>query len=304
MIEVIIKHWDGGAFRGESILRGKAGERAELIQRVVQLVEEIAQEKQRGQIDPNVREDIAVAIFQRALGRKVKTIEPKMKDASRHTQQWLRLWRQTQRLLSIAAFFDPSQEEIRRELLIETTRDDVSYATLPHNHNLSRLRQRSLVWAKYCDTFGLAFEYERFDKFGHRGGRTDNRTRYTSFALQYLVTSEDILKSVSKELHSSETRRQTDIPEAVLQQWQTELTADYLKRLRLVVERHERKMQPFARTWLRNLKSFDTTASKAEFLELLWPLLIKDKLFNGIEYERSVEEIYGKLGKPDSRQRR
>ena len=294
-------YWDGSSQRGKFTLRGTAGGRKELIQRIVEQVESIAVKKPLTAVNSDIRESIAEGIYERYLSRQIRTLQTERQSSTHVTKRWLRFWEQAKRQLSVAAFFAPTNEKICRELLIETTRDDMSYSTLPNNHEFWRLWRRHQAWVRHCEIYGFHYQHQRVRTFKSRpGAMGDNRLFHTNLVLQCLDAIEDTLAIVDRELRpNSVSPKQTDAPDALLKQWRNELSQVYLIQLRSAAKNHSDKLRGFARARLDTLRHFDLASSKAEFLELLWPNLIKNPHYTAEHLDRRLKEIYTELGKPE-----
>ncbi len=303
-VEFTLWHWNGGSKRGKTTIRGTVGEKKELISQVVSQIESIANKKQLSDIDEQVREVIAKEIYARYLSQAMRTLQTELQSATHVTQRWLRYWEQAMRRLSAAAFFDPINEEICRELLIEKTRDDRQYATLPNHHHFWWLWHRDRAWARYCETYGFDFIPQRVRRFKQRpGAMSDNRVDDLNMGVRYVSTLEDVLDAVARELRPNRVQvKTTDVSEEILKQWHSELAQEYLTRLQRVLTKHPGHLEGFERPRLSMLRHFDDSESKARLLEMLWPGLIQDKLYTAEHFDRKLETIYADLGKPNQAQ--
>jgi hypothetical protein len=301
-IEFTLHYWDGGNKRAEESFQGTVGNRDELLRNIISHVESIAEKNHQRVFNHDVRKQIAELFYQRAVSRRFDTIQTEMRDASHVTASWMRLWRQTSRLLSTAVFFDPANEIICREFLVETTREDVSPDEMPETNTLNWLWQRHLAWSRHAGSFGLNHELIRNHTFRDRpGSLTDNRLFRGHFAMTYMYTTLDLLKYIQKELTAlgKHRDRSTDVPADVLKQWQVQLTGRYLSQLNDIAERDARMLK-FSVFWLlSDMHNLDSSQSKARLLEIAWPLAVKNEGFDGQRFRSDIQRIYADLGKPE-----
>src|SRR5690606_23434698 len=130
---------------------------------------------QTGEASAEVRRQIAERLRVEVSDLQEWVIQVDIGDFARPADEWLRRWRQCIRLLATGAFLDPTNENIRRELLVETTRVDLRFTTLPGNREFWRVWQCSDAWKAYCQQFGYDYLHVHTPKLKHRPGRADNR---------------------------------------------------------------------------------------------------------------------------------
>lgn len=304
-VSLNLSWWDGAANRGQTTVRGTVGDRESLLKDAIEEIERIGDQKQQGEIDDRVRTQIADAFYQRAISRQVDTLQAEQQNSSEVTERWLRLWRQTKRLLSVAAFFDPSSEKIRRELLIETTRDDLSYTTFAGNNELMRLVHRSRLWEERRTSFGLDFELQQSRKFPEiPGSMSDNRLFAGSGVVQYLDSLEDVLALIAFELTPyNANRRQTDVPTDLLERWRSELTQEYLERVRFTRRAHPKWFDTRVLFFVDAIQHLDSDIARAELLELIWPAVLENRSVHVGSVQLIVRRVYEKIDQPEEGER-
>jgi hypothetical protein len=298
-IQIDVEYWNGDKQRGTRKIVGTAGKKTALIDELIRHIEAIATEKQETSVDLQLRKTIASSFLKRAIDREPVTLEPKLKDVSHHTDEWIREWRQTQRVLSLAAFFDPTSELICREYLIEHTRDDVTHTSLSGNHEFWRTLELDESWGRYFENFG-DFDVQHIRVFDSRPGATaDNRIDQLSASLQYLEVKERVLEAIYREIHASRDDRETDVPHEVLNQWYAAHSKAYLARTHHIVENYPDRLIGNLTRRLESTKYLASFDDQASFYKMIWPAVVKDRDVAVDRHESKIRTAFLKVGKPD-----
>jgi len=300
-IEFQVEIWDGGTNRKKFTIQGKVGNRDSLIKQIVERIDKEVAKKQTAAVSSDVRQQIAKEMYSRAIAKQSQTLQAEMKSATHQTDAWLRLWRQVKRQLSVAVFFNPNDQKIHREFLIESTRDDVSYWTFYTRSKVLRLWERSRAWDRYCDAHGFDFSRVRYHTFKGRAGRmSDNRIGGPSDIWHWEKTAKQLLKEIQKEQKSISSNSKLG-QFGILGQWYEEAANEYLRRFRTALESEKKAWS--SSVALRDLKLFREPIKQAEFVRLVLPHLIESSNYQLSKYHRSqLSKIFSAINREDELQ--
>jgi len=309
-IEFSVSHWNGGDKHDQKTFRGTVGNRAELIAQIVAHVESITSDRRRTSIDDNARQQVARSFYERAMSRRIDTIQVDMRDASHATERWIRIWRQAKRLLSLAVFFDPTNEDIRREFLLENVRTDLPQNALPGVSELWKLRDQYAFWSQYAMSFDLNYELPRANVFKERpGSTTDNRLFYGHFAMARMEVTRKLLSGVATAIveavergddsDEQELEYRTDVPARVLRKWQAQLAPAFLSQLEVVAQHNVEALKHQAFWLIYRMDFLPTSESKAKMLKLVWPVAARNPKFDGQKFRKAIEQVYNDLRTPE-----
>ncbi|MDA3798440.1 MAG: hypothetical protein PF692_05090 [Kiritimatiellae bacterium] len=109
-------------------------------------------------VDTNVRRRMAHSM--RTYARKTQDLIINTEDLwNFQSATWLQRWKNAVDLLAVASFVDPTNEELRFELLFEYSRVDIlsSYSTRDY-WTFSWLLEKAQLWSEFCDEFGCEWE--------------------------------------------------------------------------------------------------------------------------------------------------
>lgn len=310
-VEVTLEVWDGRGQVQRLTRRGKVKQLPRLIESVVHSVERLAARRNPDPPPTDVRRRIAEDLRVRAAELQEWVVQTDDGDLGRPTDDWMRLWRQCIRMLAAAAFFDPTNEAARRELLIETTRSD-NY----HLYGLTGMRdfwrkwRRSDAWKSHCRQFGYDYKHAHQPKLKHRFGTADNRIQHGAQWI-YLVSAEDALKAAPRSTAKNRRRRRGsdphwpgDVPPEVRLGWQRVLGQEYVDRLKFIVDKDAEFSQRFvSRFYWQSLKLPEIDEIRAQAIQLLWPLVIKDESFRLSYDEKIIVRTFTNIGQPEVAER-
>jgi hypothetical protein len=298
--EVMLEVWDGRGEVRHFTERAQVKDLRGLIERVVARVEGAARTKNMEPVVEDLRARVASEIGAVAAEVQEWVVQTDTGDFSRPAEEWLRLWGQCVRMLSVAAFFDPTNERLRRELLIETTRDDVDFMTLPGNQEFWRLWRRSNAWKVHCEQFGYDYEHDHAPVLKTRGLLGDNRLDSSSALLQYINAAVDVLRAANERQGPAEGGPPDDAPADVLEQWRAELAREYVDRVQFAAKTSPDRVQRMAKQMLRLcLWVVRDDELRAAAIQSLWPLVLKDSSFRADEDARGMNEVFARLGRPE-----
>ena len=297
-IEFQVEIWNGATERKKFALKGKVGDRDSLIEQMVERIDKEVAKRQTSEVSSDVRQQIAQEMYDRAIAKQPQTLQADMKSPTHHTDAWLRLWRQVKRQLSVAVFFNPNDQKIHREFLIESTRDHLAYRTFYTGNKVLRLWERSRAWDRYCDTYGFNFIRVKYHSFEGGSGRlSDNRIGGPSDSWHWAETAEELLQAIRKQQKTISSN-----PEhaqfGVLDQWYEEAANEYLRRFRLAFESDKNKRS--SSLAFRDLGLFREPTKQAEFVRIVLSRLNESPKFSLTKYRRTqLTEIFSAINCED-----
>lgn len=304
-VEVRLKlyRWNGGRQLDQTVLQSRVADLPQLFEQAAKWV--LASKKQPEPFSDETAKKLAEDIYQQAREIQQWILQPMPQNGNELSPDWLRKWRQTISLLSLAAFFDPSHAAARRELVIETTREDIDNRKFPENRGYGRTVQRSRAWAHYVERFGFDFDQPSISKMPSRQGTlSDNRLIAGEDAplIQLIRSAEQRLKCVAPnyDTRSRLTALKLDsqkYPPDVVQRWLEEASQDYIDRYALAVrQRPDQYMKRAARDMQENMRYLATDQQRVEFAEKLWPLIEKHPVSQRKSYERLLHDPFSNTG--------
>jgi len=303
-VRLKLYRWNGGEQFDQVELRSKVADLPQLVDNAAKWVQSASEKSDEPYSDKTARK-LADDLYHQAQDVQQWILQPIPDNGEMLSPDWLRKWRQSIWLLSMAAFFDPSHAAARRELVIETTREDIDHRSFPENRGYWRTVQRSRAWGNYVERFGLDFDQPSIAKLPSRQGTlSDNR----------LITGKDaplkqLIRSAEQRLHcvapSYDTRSRLsalklDIqqyPQSLVQRWHEQASQEYIDRYALAVrERPELYLKQAALDLHENVRHLATDEQRVMFAEKLWPLLAKHSRWQQKTYDRMLRDSFAKTG--------
>jgi hypothetical protein len=295
-VKAVITLWDGFNKPFEFSEQGTVSKLPDMSARIISRITAYAAAKTKGVPQSDIRSKIANDLAQRARDIQELVVQTEYENHPGISKTWWKRREYAVQLLSTAAFFDPANENIRTQLLVESTRDDIDDLTRVVPTVFWRKWARSEAWGKHCETFGFNYEHIHAPKL-KRGFIGDNRLFRGDSAHMYIYSVLQLIEECKdyKTRTNSQTSIPTDIPADVAQQWQAELSKEYGNRLYHVAVECPEKIQGFSGEYLLALlQNSNDTKLQVKIIDLLWPDAIKNSvLLSEQEYViRRINEIY------------
>ena len=248
----------------------------------------------------DIRAQVAQSLLARASDIQKLIIQTEHDNYPNISTTWWKRRQYTIQILSIASFFDPSNEKIRTALLVETTRDDIYYLNKCREGLFWRRWRRSNAWKKHCQQFGFNYKHKHIVVLeGKRGGLGDNRLDYdySTSVLAYVGSVMDVINACRnpKKYKSLPSGIPKDVPPEVLESWRRELAVDFGARLYNVTESFPDKIKTRSHNYLyAALLNLNDSKLRIQLIEALWPAAIQDAWFKSNKkfFVNQLQETY------------
>jgi len=151
--------WDGADGHQVFAVTNTVGDLATMVRRIVdETIEHGIHMPEDKDLDTDVRRQMALSM--RTYARKVQDLIIGSEDLwNFQSATWLQRWKSAVDLLAVASFVDPTDVELRFELLFEYSRTDILSSYLTRGHwSFSWLLERAQLWSEFCDEFGYEWE--------------------------------------------------------------------------------------------------------------------------------------------------
>lgn len=308
-IEFTLHQWNGGDSHNQKSFRGTVGGRDQLLRQIIAYVESTSNSRHRNAFDENTCKQVAHSFYERAIDRRIHTIQPELRDARHLTKRWIRTWRETKRLLSLAVFFDSKNEVIRREFLLEHVRTDVPPHLASGVSKLRGLWDRHRLWSQYATSFDLNYALPTAHVFKERPGSTsDNRLMFRHFKLARLEATRKLLiylavalgeRNAKTEFGDGESSNTTDAPLALLQEWQTHLTKQFLNQLSELANDQPKPLQNRILRLIKKAEMLTTSQANARMLDTIWPIVVKNAKFGSQTIRKAEQSVEADVGRQE-----
>jgi hypothetical protein len=301
-VEATICVWDGGERLDQFTLQSTVGELGRLAKDVVKELLALPPPKREGTIDASVRKKIARELADRAGQLQEWLIDGPRESYPNIPPKWYAMWEKSLQLLSTAAFLDPTSDEIRSELLVETFRGDLDSYVPFHRRLFWRTWHRSRAWRAYCGRFGFGFRLDRTPKLTHRPGLTDNRLFRGTAMQNYVSSAADIMVATAERSASRGfPGRPDDVPPDLLARWHQDLAEEFVRRLEQGVERAPDEVDLLCRQLLdTELRRIDSPALRARAINAAWPLAVRHpNYFRPTKYDDWLRRTFSLIGQPE-----
>ncbi len=300
-VELTLEFWDGRGEVQRIVKTAKVKELPSLVDRTVEAVEDRATAKNRHKATDDIRKRIAEDLRIRAKDLQEWVVQTDIGDYGRLSEEWVRLWSQCIRILSIAAFFDPANEIARRELLIETTRTDFVGNRPSGAQEFWRVWNASKAWKAHCRQFGYDYKHVHAPKLKYRRGLADNRIMIGALWM-YVDSAETILiAAAADKSYYREGYPPADVPEEILQKWLESLSRDYINRIKFAIGHNRELIEGrWSRIWHACQRYIPKGELRAEAIQASWPCLMRSERFKIDERDgRRIRETFTAIGKPE-----
>lgn len=306
-VQFTLSHWNGGRSRNQKRFEGTVGTKERLLQDIVTYVKLTSKGQHRDKVNDNIREQVAGSFYDRAVALQRDTISPEYKDASHLADGWLRTWREAKRLLSVAVFFDPTNEIIRREFLIEHVRVDIPPRIASNVSKLRGLWNRHRLWSEYSKSFDLDHKLPSLHRFeGQVGGMADNRLLFNDFSVAQMEATRELLtffavaldgKKVPITFGDGADGNSTDALPSLLKKWQASLVEQFLSQLSTIKRDRPELLERPASRLIEDMDVLPTLKAKTEMLDAVWPIAAKTPRFRSEEYKADILQMYFEVGR-------
>ena len=334
-VKATITVWDGISKPKEFSETGIVSELSSLSKKIVEKVAELSQEKSEKQPQTSIRSEIAHDLTERAKDIMEFVLQIEYENSPNISDTWWKRRNHAIQLLSVASFFDPSNENIRTTLLVEKTRDDIDELRKVQSALFWRKYNRCIAWKKHCDKFGFNYEHKLVyrSRFGPAGARGDNRLfrgdsadMYLYPLMELLDEGDDIVEYNEKLLREIENWKKSspkiaknlefdrakkiremysdlnvpmDLPVEIFTQWYLELSSDYHSRVYKIATQCPEKVKGHGGDYLlAMLRLPGDSALKFHSIEGLWEYAKRDtSIWHAKdEVEEKLLTIYAKEG--------
>lgn len=296
-VKATVTIWDGVSKPKQFSETGVVSELSSLLEKIVEKVTELSQEKTNRIPQTNIRSDIALDLTERARDIQELVLQIEHENYPNISDTWWKRRNYAIQLLSVASFFDPANEDVRTRLVVEAYRDDIDQLLKVRTNLFWRKWARSQAWKKHCDTFGCNYEHIHMPKLKWKKGLADNRLFYQNSAQYYLFSVFNLIEECEdhEKRFNSETSIPKSIPKGTVQLWKQMLADDLAKRLLQAAKTCPEKFKEQSGKYLLAvLRHSDDVDMQYKLVETLWDNAKRctEIWYAKEEVEKKLLEIY------------